>query len=194
MRFGVVTFPGSNCDHDCYHVVKHVLAREARFIWHKDDAALLNSVATVRVAQKRTEEACALLRQIVESWPKDILALNNLATLLAEQRGKENEALEYIDQAIRIVGPQPGLLDTKGTALLLLGKPKEAAELLGLAAASRDADPRYFLHLAVAYERLGETGKAREAFARARHGDLAGYVLTETDRRLLTELEAKFRR
>ena len=33
---GVVVFPGSNCDHDAYHVVKHVCGQEARFVWHKD--------------------------------------------------------------------------------------------------------------------------------------------------------------
>jgi len=37
MTFGVVVFPGSNCDHDAYHAVKHVLGHDARFIWHKDD-------------------------------------------------------------------------------------------------------------------------------------------------------------
>ncbi len=36
MCFGIIVFPGSNCDHDCYHVLKHVLHQEARFIWHKD--------------------------------------------------------------------------------------------------------------------------------------------------------------
>lgn len=35
MRFGVIVFPGSNCDHDCYHVVKHVLGHEAEYVWHK---------------------------------------------------------------------------------------------------------------------------------------------------------------
>ncbi|HHL39423.1 MAG TPA: phosphoribosylformylglycinamidine synthase subunit PurQ [Deltaproteobacteria bacterium] len=33
--FAVIVFPGSNCDHDCYHVVKHVLGCEARYVWHK---------------------------------------------------------------------------------------------------------------------------------------------------------------
>jgi phosphoribosylformylglycinamidine synthase len=33
---GVVVFPGSNCDHDAYHVVKHVCGQEARFVWHKE--------------------------------------------------------------------------------------------------------------------------------------------------------------
>jgi len=36
MKVGVVVFPGSNCDHDAYHVVKHVCGQEARFVWHKD--------------------------------------------------------------------------------------------------------------------------------------------------------------
>ena len=36
MKAGVVVFPGANCDHDAYHVVKHVCGEEARFVWHKD--------------------------------------------------------------------------------------------------------------------------------------------------------------
>ncbi len=36
MRFGVVVFPGSNCDHDCRHVLKHVLRQETDFVWHKE--------------------------------------------------------------------------------------------------------------------------------------------------------------
>lgn len=35
MKFGVVVFPGSNCDHDCYHVLKHVLKKDTYFVWHK---------------------------------------------------------------------------------------------------------------------------------------------------------------
>jgi phosphoribosylformylglycinamidine synthase len=36
MTFAVVVFPGSNCDHDAYHAVKHVLGEQARFVWHKE--------------------------------------------------------------------------------------------------------------------------------------------------------------
>ena len=39
MKCGVVVFPGSNCDHDVYHVLKHVLGQETTFLWH-DDASL----------------------------------------------------------------------------------------------------------------------------------------------------------
>ena len=37
MTFGIVVFPGSNCDHDAYYAVKHVLGQDAEFIWHKDE-------------------------------------------------------------------------------------------------------------------------------------------------------------
>jgi len=36
MKFAIIVFPGSNCDHDCYHVVKHVMGQEAEYVWHKD--------------------------------------------------------------------------------------------------------------------------------------------------------------
>ncbi len=36
MKFAIVVFPGSNCDHDAYHAAKHVLGADAEFIWHKD--------------------------------------------------------------------------------------------------------------------------------------------------------------
>lgn len=36
-RWGVVRFPGSNCDDDCFYVLKELLHQEVRFIWHKDD-------------------------------------------------------------------------------------------------------------------------------------------------------------
>lgn len=36
MKFGVITFPGSNCDYDAYHVVTEILGEEAVYLWHKD--------------------------------------------------------------------------------------------------------------------------------------------------------------
>ena len=36
-KFGVVVFPGSNCDQDCYHAVKSVLGEDADYIWHQDE-------------------------------------------------------------------------------------------------------------------------------------------------------------
>jgi len=36
MNFAIIVFPGSNCDHDCYHIIEHVLGRPASFVWHKE--------------------------------------------------------------------------------------------------------------------------------------------------------------
>jgi phosphoribosylformylglycinamidine synthase subunit PurQ / glutaminase len=36
MKFAVVVFPGSNCDHDAYHAARHVLGQDAVFVWHKE--------------------------------------------------------------------------------------------------------------------------------------------------------------
>jgi phosphoribosylformylglycinamidine synthase subunit PurQ / glutaminase len=36
MKFGIVTFPGSNCDYDTFHAVVETLGEEAVLLWHKD--------------------------------------------------------------------------------------------------------------------------------------------------------------
>src|SRR5499427_9368479 len=37
MRFGIVVFPGSNCDEDAYYAAKDVFGQDAEYLWHKDD-------------------------------------------------------------------------------------------------------------------------------------------------------------
>jgi len=37
MKFGVVTFPGANCDYDAYAAVKHVMKEDVEFLWHKSE-------------------------------------------------------------------------------------------------------------------------------------------------------------
>jgi len=36
MKFGIVTFPGSNCDYDAFRAVTDMLGEEAVYLWHKD--------------------------------------------------------------------------------------------------------------------------------------------------------------
>ena len=37
-KFGIIVFPGSNCDHDAYHALGHVLNQDVKFLWHKDSS------------------------------------------------------------------------------------------------------------------------------------------------------------
>ena len=34
MRFGIVVFPGSNCDEDAFHAAKTVFGQDAEYLWH----------------------------------------------------------------------------------------------------------------------------------------------------------------
>lgn len=45
MKFGVIVFPGSNCDHDAFWAASHVLQQPAEFIWH--DSTHLGNVDVV---------------------------------------------------------------------------------------------------------------------------------------------------
>ena len=36
MKFGVIIFPGSNCDHDAYHVISKHVGQPVDFVWHRD--------------------------------------------------------------------------------------------------------------------------------------------------------------
>ena len=36
MKFGIVVFPGSNCEADCDHVARELLGCEAEYVWHKE--------------------------------------------------------------------------------------------------------------------------------------------------------------
>src|SRR6266704_1232515 len=38
MKFGVVVFPGSNCDHDAFYAIGNVLQKPVEFIWHQSEA------------------------------------------------------------------------------------------------------------------------------------------------------------
>jgi phosphoribosylformylglycinamidine synthase len=45
MKFGVIVFPGSNCDHDAFYAASHNLGQHAEYIWH--DSASLGNVDAV---------------------------------------------------------------------------------------------------------------------------------------------------
>ncbi len=162
---------------------------------HQGDASLLSAVASLRVVQKRLKDAIGLFRQALALKSDNLSALNNLATLLSDDPDKPDdlkEALRYVNQAIEIAGPQPGLLDTKGMILVQEGKAADAVPLLEQAAASTLSDPRYHFHLAVAYDRAGRSDQARAAYRTALKNHLTRQILTPSDKKMLAELKKKF--
>lgn len=157
-----------------------------------ENLEVLMAVANVQVVRDEMDEAIRLYRRVLETQPKSVVVLNNLATLLAETPKTRGEALDYIDQALEIAGPQNALLDTKAMILVQDGKPGEAIPLLETACGHYDPDPRYPFHLAVAYHRVGDDAKAVVAFERAIDSGLEEEILTGSDEQMLQELEDSF--
>jgi tetratricopeptide (TPR) repeat protein len=158
---------------------------------HKEQPDLLNCIAGIRVLRDQPNEAIGLYRKLLKQQPKNVGVLNDLATVLSEQPESENrrEAMECIERAIELAGPQAGLLDTKGMILYFDGKLDRALVELQAAVQTPNSDPRFCFHLAVVYGRLGQLDKSRAALQQARDADLEHQLLTKKDRQLLAELE-----
>jgi phosphoribosylformylglycinamidine synthase len=58
VKFGIVVFPGSNCDHDAYHVISKHVGQPVDFIWHRD-TDLKSYDALIIPAVFPTETICA---------------------------------------------------------------------------------------------------------------------------------------
>jgi tetratricopeptide (TPR) repeat protein len=154
----------------------------------RNNVDLLMSVAVRNVSAGRYEEAIKLFRRALELQPNNSLALNNLATLLAERPKDLVEARKYVEAAMAINGRSPPLLDTLATIEIHSGKHKQAAEDLEEAVAGAASDPRYYFHLAVAYQNSGRPVEAQSALATAEKRGLSGALLTSADNALLAEL------
>jgi Tfp pilus assembly protein PilF len=160
---------------------------------------LLLHLADLYDLRGRYRDAETLYRQILDAKnePKNVVALNNLAWLLAHREGGAPEALGYIEKAVSGLGRRADLLDTRGLVYLKLGK-REAA-LADLKEASEEAPtPTRLFHLAKAYHEsrdraaaLGALDKAHKSLEQVKKPLPAVMHPTEQEecRRLLAELK-----
>ena len=159
---------------------------------HTDDPGLLFAVGSVYLKLHRPDHAARLLRRVTELQPQHAAAWNNLAAALVEQDGNIAEAEQAIEKAIGLAGSLPTLLDTKATVLLVRGEPEEAIKLLETVTSSGDeADPRYWLHLAMAYHEIQDMESARIALEQAEDRDIEQHYLTGREARSLASLRQR---
>src|SRR5262249_30711997 len=111
----------------------------------------------------------------LEEAPRNAVALNNLAYLLAMKEGETAEALGLVERALEQAGPQAELLDTRAVVRLAAKEPSLAVKDLQQALAQAPSAALYF-HLAQAHHAAGDWPAATEAL---RQGTRAG--LRETD-------------
>jgi tetratricopeptide (TPR) repeat protein len=141
--------------------------------------------------EHKFDEAENLYRKVVRSNPNHVVALNNLAWVIAH-RQPSDEALELVQKAIAIAGPLIDLLDTRAKVYLSLGRAAEAIQDLEDAVNELPTAVRYF-QLALAQEMNANRPAAKSAFTQAiRHGidvrDLHPQDAKEFER-LQTQLE-----
>lgn len=124
--------------------------------------ALLVLKGDLHQYREQYAEAAELYRVILRRDPRQVVALNNLAFLLAVRDGKAAEALPLIDAGLAVTGPHPELLDTRAVVLTRAGRADEAVADLRRATAEAPSGDKYF-HLALACLGAGRKSAAAEA-------------------------------
>jgi tetratricopeptide (TPR) repeat protein len=160
---------------------------------HPDSMSLAVSLAILRNLQERYPEAETLYRQVLARNGRDIVALNNLAWLLALKQAKGAEALDLLKQAIEIVGPLPDLRDTRAVAYLALGRNDLAVEDLKEAVAASPT-PRTYFHLAQAQQLAGNRAAAAAALQQAQAAGFDADALHPLERPAYQKLRSELAR
>jgi tetratricopeptide (TPR) repeat protein len=137
-------------------------------------------------------KAIEYYERVIARDPKNVLAINNYAFLLAFHSNKYTEALDWIRRAKSQSKPEPVLFDTEGIILIRSGNPDAAVELL-LDAVTDSPTASSFFHLAQAYSQSGKRHEAMIELAKARKIGLRSSDLhaleRETYQNLLKDLQ-----
>lgn len=79
---------------------------------------------------KKYKDAEASYRTLLKLTPKDVVSLNNLAYMLANELNRPEEAIPLIQQARDIEPDNPNILDTQGVVMLKSGRLDDAERVL----------------------------------------------------------------
>jgi len=94
-----------------------------RTVLQRDPKAVgaLGVLAILTQTTGRVEESIALNRQIIELDPNNVVAMNNLAWVLCEEKGQYQEALKLADRGLEIAPGYLDIVDTRGVIYYRLG-------------------------------------------------------------------------
>jgi Flp pilus assembly protein TadD len=109
----------------------------------------------------------ATLRGILKQTPRNPIALNNLGYFLVERNERIAEALDMIQQAVKIDPTNPSYLDSRGWAHFALGNLEEAERDLKLASRIDSSSETIHEHLGDVYGKQGKVTQARLSWERA---------------------------
>jgi Tfp pilus assembly protein PilF len=124
-------------------------------------------LASIYEQQKEYDGAIGRYRKLLEYYPDNVLALNNLAYALAVRRGAPVEALPLAEKAYGLARDNPNIADTLGWIRHLIGESEKARGLLETAAQAAPQNAEIHLHFAVVLAALGQNAPAATELARA---------------------------
>lgn len=126
---------------------------------HAKDEGFIFYLADFALAQRKWESAEQRYQDILSRSPTNLVALNNLAWLLAKQ--KKAGAVEMAEKALALRPGEPSLVDTLAFALSAAGKHDRAIEAAQRAVAAAPANANYRLGLARVLIAAGDKPKAK---------------------------------
>jgi len=137
---------------------------ENHFSTEPKDPLLQSMYANLLLAVDPTK-ASKTFTTLIDADPENFMALNNLAYLYAEQ-GKPDDALKYVEKALKLEPNHPDALDTMGRVLLLKGQTTEALPYLEQSLKIRPEHPDVSLNYAEALIANGDKAKAKAILSR----------------------------
>ncbi|HEV3115488.1 MAG TPA: tetratricopeptide repeat protein, partial [Gemmataceae bacterium] len=182
----VVLHAGSAKQEHCLRVERWLTAALEK----SPTAGMLIQLAELRALQGRYPDAEELYRRVIAHDPRNIVALNNLAYLLAFEENRGAEALDMIERAVTLAGASAELLDTRGVAFVAAGQPAAALKDLEEAISEAPTGALYF-HLAWAHQQAGQLAAAATALQTAENVGLQ--PLHPLDREKLLQLRVALR-
>ncbi|MEX0887299.1 MAG: tetratricopeptide repeat protein [Phycisphaeraceae bacterium] len=152
-----------------------------------DDAALTalrdRALAQALLEEGDYERSRQVYEQLLEADPDHLVALNNVAYIMARHLNEAQAALPRIERAVELAPDNPHVLDTLGVVLHHSGELEEARRRLEQSLTMRPT-ARVYLHMAYVDRDMNEPSKAREMAEQAR-----ALALRRDDEQVLEEVE-----
>ena len=145
-------------------------------------------LSNICVRQERLPEAEEWLEQVLDEFPNDIGAYNDLGYLWVDQDKRLDRAQRMIQTAVEAEPDNAAYRDSLGWAYYRQGEFDKAIEQLLLAADNSLQDEVIFDHLGDAYFSNGQTGKARESWKKALR------LLSQDEEEMRRSLENKLKK
>jgi tetratricopeptide (TPR) repeat protein len=167
---------------------KHLQAAVAK---KPDSPVLLMHLATLYDKRGEYDQAAEMYQKVLRREKSNVVALNNLAWLLALRSGDAHKALDHINTAINGMGRRADLLDTRAMVHLSLKQPERALADLEEAVTEAPTPVRLY-HLARVHHENKEPSRARETLRRAREKGLDVALLHPVEQQAARELLAEY--